>query len=220
MQAVEYIDANIPYLKANDTVQFALDIMAGNNLTEMPVLKGRKYIGSISEDVLLNIENAAIKVGALPLDNNIIFTYSTEHIFELIKKMIETQMFLMPIIDLEEHYIGVATAASILTKFGNSSSLMESGGMLVLQMNKSDYSLSEIARIVESNDALILNCYISSQVDINQIEVTLKINKSDLEDIIASFERYEYNVKAAYHQSSNADDMLEKYESLMHYLNM
>ncbi|MEZ5006922.1 MAG: hypothetical protein R2728_02960 [Chitinophagales bacterium] len=220
MQAVDYIDTNIPYLKANDSIQFALDIMAGNSLTEMPVLKGKKYIGSISEDVLLNIDNSNIKIGTLPLENESIFIYETQHIFELIKKMIETQMYLMPIIDVKDNYIGIANSTSILTKLGNSSSLMESGGMLVLQMNKTDYSLSEIARIVESNDALILNCFISSQIDINQIEVTLKINKKDLEDIVASFERYEYNVKAAYHQSSSADDVLEKYESFMHYLNM
>ena len=81
-------------------------------------------------------------------------------------------------------------------------------------------SFTEISRIVESNDAQILNCFISSHKDLNQIEVTLKINKIDLEDISHSLERDEYVIKATFHQSSRKEDLQQRYESLMHYLNM
>ncbi len=220
MQALDYIDSNIPYLKAEDSIQFALDMMVANAVTEMPVLNNRKYLGMIDDDMLFNIENQDQTLGNLQLENSSIFVYETEHVFELIKKMIETGLFTMPIVDLNNDYVGIANSKSVLTKLGNNSSLTEPGGMLVLEMNKADYSLSEIARIVESSDALILNCFISSQQNVSQIEVTLKLNKSDLAEVISSFERYEYIVKAAYHQSGESSDTLHKYESLMHYLNM
>lgn len=220
MQAYEYIDPNIPYLKASDTVETALDIMAGNAVTELPVISEKKYIGMISEDNLLNMPDMQASIGAMPLDHAEVFINEYEHVFELIKKMIESNVFIMPVIGDEDQYTGIANAESVLRKLGSSSALTEPGGMLVLEMNKSDYSLSEIARIVESNDAQILNCFISSNHNVSQIEVTIKVNKTDLEDVIQSFERYEYSIKASYHQSSAAGDIQQRYESLMHYLNM
>lgn len=220
MQALDYIDADIPYLKDTDTVQFALDVMAGNAITTLPVVSDWDYLGLVEEDFLLNIDDGSTPLGNFEFENVSIAVFDHQHVFELIQKMIESNVFNMPILSADKRYIGMANAESVLRKLGNTSSLTDSGGMIVLQMNKNDYALSEIARIVESNDALILNCYISSNENISQIEVTLKISKSDLNDVIASFERYEYTVKAAYHQSSSRDDLQERYDSLMHYLNM
>jgi len=220
MQAFEYIDPDIPFLKDADTVQFALDLMAGNALTDLPVVIDRKFAGIINEDILLNLENMSAPIGSLPMDQTNTFILENEHVFELIRKMIEQNIYTLPVVGRDGEYIGISTSESIIRKLGSNSSLMEPGGMIVLEMNKPDYSLTEIARIVESNDALILNCFISSHENISQIEVTLKINKTDLEDIIASFERYEYVVKASYHQSSHKEDLQQRYDSLMHYLNM
>ncbi len=220
MQAIDYIDADIPYLKDTDTVQFALDVMAGNAITILPVVSNWSYLGLVEEDFLLNIDNGNIPLGNFEFENANIAVIDEQHVFELIQKMIETNTFSMPVLGADKRYIGMANAESVLRKLGNTSSLTDPGGMIVLQMNKNDYALSEIARIVESNDALILNCYISSNENISQIEVTLKISKADLNDVIASFERYEYTIKAAYHQSSTREDLQHRYDSLMHYLNM
>jgi len=220
MQAIDYIDPDIPFLKDSDTIQFALDLMAGNAMTDLPVVRDRKFLGIISDDVLLNLEDLSTPIGNLPLDQSNAFILEDEHVFELIRKMIEQNLYTMPVISRDGEYIGITNTQSIIRKLGSNSSLIEPGGMIVLEMNKTDYSLTEIARIVESNDALILNCFISSHADISQIEVTLKINKTDLEDIIVSFERYEYVVKASYHQSSHKEDLQQRFDSLMHYLNM
>jgi len=220
MQAIDYIDPDIPFLKDSDTIQFALDLMAGNAMTDLPVVRDRKFLGIISDDVLLNLEDLSTPIGNLPLDQSNAFILEDEHVFELIRKMIEQNLYTMPVISRDGEYIGITNTQSIIRKLGSNSSLIEPGGMIVLEMNKTDYSLTEIARIVESNDALILNCFISSHENISQIEVTLKINKTDLEDIIVSFERYEYVVKASYHQSSHKEDLQQRFDSLMHYLNM
>ncbi|MCP4124289.1 MAG: CBS domain-containing protein [Bacteroidetes bacterium] len=220
MQAIDYIDSDIPFLKDSDTIQFALDLMAGNAMTDLPVVRDRKFLGIISDDVLLNLEDLSTAIGNLSLDQSNAFILEDEHVFELIRKMIEQNLYTMPVVSRDGDYVGITNTQSIIRKLGSNSSLMEPGGMIVLEMNKTDYSLTEIARIVESNDALILNCFISSHANINQIEVTLKINKTDLEDIIVSFERYEYVVKASYHQSSHKEDLQQRFDSLMHYLNM
>ncbi len=87
-------------------------------------------------------------------------------------------------------------------------------------MNQVDYSLAEIAQIVESNNAKILSSYITSGPDSTEMEVTLKINKSNLDAILRTFERYEYNVTASYQKSKYQDDLKNRYDELMNYLKL
>ena len=100
-----------------------------------------------------------------------------------------------------------------------SATIQSAGGVIVLEMNKNDYSLTEIASIVESNNTKILSSYIISKPDSTDIEVTIKLNKQDITTIIKDFERREYHVSASYKEVENDVDFLERYVSLMRFLN-
>ena len=100
-----------------------------------------------------------------------------------------------------------------------SATIQSTGGVIVLEMERQDYSLTEIASIVESNDATILSSYIISKPESSKIEVTLKLNKQEIASIIKHFERHEYIVSASYKEENEDDDFLERYESLMRFLN-
>ena len=82
-------------------------------------------------------------------------------------------------------------------------------------MPNRDYSLTEIARIVEGNDGKIISSYVHTHEDSTKIEVTLKINLHDLSAIISAFERHRYTIKASYHQSRDTDDIRERFDNLM-----
>jgi hypothetical protein len=86
-------------------------------------------------------------------------------------------------------------------------------------MNKKDYSMSEIAQIVESNNLKILSAYITDVDEKNNIKLTLKLNKIDIAAVIQTFERYKYNVAASYNYSENTDNLSDRFDSLMRYLN-
>jgi len=95
------------------------------------------------------------------------------------------------------------------------------GGVIVLELNVHDYSLAHIARIVEDNDAKILSCQVTSIPDSMKIEVSLKINRTDVTSIIQSFLRYDYTIKALYQSDNRNEDILRNhYEQLMMYLNV
>ena len=87
-------------------------------------------------------------------------------------------------------------------------------------MNEHDYTMTQIARIVEENNAKILSSYITSLPDSTQIEVTLKINTTDLDRIIQTFNRYDYIVKASYQKGRLQEDLKKRYDELMNFLNM
>ena len=100
-----------------------------------------------------------------------------------------------------------------------SATIQSPGGVIVLQMNNNDYSLTEIASIVESNNTKILSSYIISIPDSTNIEVTIKLNKQDVNAIIKDFERRNYTVSASYKDEEADRDFSERYESLMRFLN-
>ena len=94
------------------------------------------------------------------------------------------------------------------------------GSIIVLEMTQNDYSLSEIAQIIESNDAKILSMYITSRIDSTLLDVILKINKQDLNAIIQTFSRYNYTIKASYGEKEDPEDLRDRFDSLMNYLNV
>ena len=95
------------------------------------------------------------------------------------------------------------------------------GGIIVLELNANDYSLAQIARIVEDNDAKIWSSHITSSTDSMKMEVTLKINRTDLTSIIRTFLRFGYTIKASYQSNDRNEDVLRNnYDQFMMYLNV
>ena len=148
------------------------------------------------------------------------FSYSGDHIYQVLARIAEYKLSLIPILDQDEKYVGCTSVHHLLTLIANTGSIKENGGILVLEMARTDYSMAQIAQIVEGNDAKILSSYIMSSPESTNIEVTLKINTIELDRIIRSFERYEYIIKASFQKSQYAEDLKFRYDALMNYLNL
>jgi hypothetical protein len=134
--------------------------------------------------------------------------------------MSSLKLSVIPVLNDKDQYLGLIHLSTLLQHFAEMASMKESGGLLVLELNIHDYSLSEISRIVESNDGKILSLYISSHIDSTKLEVTIKINKTDLSSIIQTFNRYNYTIKASFHQSEYVDDLKDRFDSFMSFLNI
>lgn len=220
MRAIDLITEDIPPLTHTDTAERALNWMEEFKVSHLPVLKNGNFVGVISESDLLDQQNpeATLDVSFQHLPRP--YVYANDHIYQVLSKVSEFRLSLIPILDQEEKYLGCTTVQHLLHLIANTGSIKENGGILVLEMAKSDYSMAQIAQIVESNDARILSSYIMSSPDSTNIEVTLKINKIELDRIIQTFERYDYVIKATYQKSAFGDDLKFRYDALMNYLNM
>ena len=220
MRAIDLITDEIPPLTHTDSGEKALSWMEEFKVSHLPVLKNGNFVGVISEsDILdkLNIDDSLDKLFQhLPRP----YALAGDHIYQVLSKIAEFKLSLIPILDEQENYVGCASVHHLLTLIANTGSIKENGGILVLEMARSDYSMAQIAQIVESNDARILSSYIMSSPDSTNIEVTLKINKIELDRIIRTFERYDYVIKASYQKSNADDDLKFRFDSLMNYLNL
>lgn len=220
MIARELISETVPPLKTTDSGKKAIMWMNDFHIRHLPIVRDDKLIGLISEEDILNHNTPDAKLEDHPLSLRRPFVHESEHLYEVIKIAVNLQLTIIPVVDHNEAYLGVVTLEGLLQYFAEAGSLAEPGTILVLEMNKRDYSLAEIARIVESEKAAILSSYISSRPESNSIEVTLKLNSREINHIVATFERFEYNVKASFQESDYMDSLKERYDALMSYLNV
>lgn len=220
MRALALITDEIPPLKHTDSGEKALRWMDEFKVSHLPVLKNDNFVGVISEAELLDkltLEHSLDELfDHLPRP----YVLETAHVYDVLKRMEESKLSIMPVLDSEEKYLGCTSIFHLLTSFANTGSIKETGGIIVLEINEHDYSMAQIAQIVESNNAKILSSYIMSPPDSTKLEVTLKINQIELGRIIRTFERYDYVIKASYQKSEVDDDIQNRYESLMNFLKL
>jgi acetoin utilization protein AcuB len=220
MIARDLITEEIPPLVHTDTGEKALSWMEEFKVSHLPVLKNGNFVGVISESDILDKldldETLDLLFQHLPRP----YVVENDHIYQVLSKISEFKLSVIPVLGLNEEYLGCTSVHHLLTLIANTGSIKENGGILVLEMAKTDYSMAQIAQIVESNDARILSSYIMSSPDSTNIEVTLKINKIELDRIIRTFERYDYIIKATFQKSNMDDDLKFRYDAFMNFLNL
>ncbi len=220
MLASEIVITEIPSLSTKDSVAQAIEWMDEFKVTHLAVTDGYNFLGLINENYLLNVEDQIERIGQHEHFLDKVHAYENEHVFEIVKKVQKHRLSLIPILNEKELFVGTITVFNLMEVIAEMPVVKNPGGIIVMDINQIDYSLSEISRIVESNDAKILGCFISRAHDNNSIELTIKINKLNVQDVIQTFERFGHEITASYDESSSKDDMEDRYNNLMNYLNM
>ncbi|HRG60187.1 MAG TPA: CBS domain-containing protein [Bacteroidia bacterium] len=220
MYARELISDDIPPLKTSDTGERALAWMDEFRVSHLPIVNNVDFLGLISESDILDFNSASEPIGGHSLNLSRPYVFDYQHTYDVLKVMSSLKLTVIPVLNDKDQYLGLIHLSTLLQHFAEMASMKESGGLLILELNLHDYSLSEIARIVESNDAKILSLYISSHIDSTKLEVTIKINRTDLSSIIQTFNRYNYIIKASFHQSEYVDDLKDRFDSFMSFLNI
>jgi CBS-domain-containing membrane protein len=220
MFASKLIRDNVPPLKMSDNCGRALAWMEELRVNVLPVIEGRTYLGLVNKSAVGNpvLSNTTLKEAALPLSR--VFVYENQHIYDLAKMASLHKLDLVPVLNDQQEYSGLVTVNDLVAYFAESKSVYMPGGIIVVELPLKDYSMSQIAQLVESDGAHILSASVSATPDPAKIELTIKVDKVEISRILAAFYRYNYNVTASYHQSEHSDDLKNRYESLMHYLSM
>lgn len=219
MIASQLITYEIPPLKLNDNGSRALDWMEEFKVTELPVVDNGKYLGLIEETQLLDRSNIDDKIGSYNLMFKKPFAHENQHVFEIISLIVQNDIDLLPVLDTNEKFLGIITINSVLKFFSETVSIANQGSIITLELNINDYSLAEIAKMVESDNAKILASFITSHPDSTKLEVTLKINKNEITRILATFERFNYVVTASYNETDYQKDLQNRYDEFMRFLN-
>ena len=220
MLAQELINSVLPQLKLSDTVSTALQLMSDFKITHLPVVSGEKYLGMISEDDLLDEENKKIPIEYFQNDFIDASVNSRKHFLNAVNISNHYQTNLIPVVNETNELIGSIGGQDLLAALGNFSGANESGAVIVLEMERSRFSISEISRIVESDGSVILHLNITMKPDSSLLLVTLHLNKKEISTIIAAFERHEYII--SYHAGEELfeSEIDLNFRNLMNYLDI
>jgi len=221
MKAIELINTNILPLRKTDKAETALLWMNEYKLNHLPVVEHQKYLGLIAFADLSAFDHADKNVGKFCKNLFRPHILSDEHYYYALKIMADFKITVLPVISGNDVYSGLITQDILLSNLSESLSVQNPGGIIILEINQHDFSLGEIVRIVESNDTKILSTSIKTKPDSTFIEVTLKLNRINIDAVIQTFNRFHYEIKAYYGENENDEDLLrDRYNSLMTYLNI
>lgn len=219
MLATDFISLEIPILKYSDSCSQVLRWMDEYRVMHMPVFDGAVYQGMISEADLLNVEDDTCTLSIFQDKLLKVAIHDHRPIYDVIKLMDDFKLSLIPVIDENERLLGTISYKEVIRAMVDVFNLNSKGAVFVLEMNYVDYALSEISRIVESNDARVLSAHISFHHESKLIDVIVKVNTESLTSILQTMERYDYTIKASFGNGENQDYLNERYEELMRYLN-
>ena len=220
MLAQELISNDITPLKLSDSAMLGLSLMEEYKTTHLPIVDKGIFQGLLSESDIYSYNQFEEIVGNHPIGLNGVSISKTQHIYEVLEIIHKNKLSLLPVIDENDHYIGSILLTELVVNLSEITGVNNPGGIIVLEMNIHDYSLSEIAQIVESNNNKIINSFVNSFNDSTRIEVTIKLNSVEIDAVIQTFIRYDYQIKASFTETDLNDNLSDRYNSLMNYLNI
>ena len=211
---------NIPRLQLQDSIAKAIQLVNDFRVTHLPVVSEDKFLGIISEEDLLDAKNNKLTIEILQDHFIPAMVRDNMHFLNAVNTSIQFDTSIVPVVNEDKELMGVISTVDLMKSLGNFAGANEIGGIIVLEMERSQFAISEISRIVESNDATILHLNSYSDPVTGMLTVTLHLNKKEIAAIVATFERYDYDVLYYFGNEKFENEIHSNYRHLMNYLDI
>lgn len=210
----------VPTLVLTDTGNRVLSLMEENNLTQLPLITDDKYVALVHENDLMDWDKPETALSGADFIQYSPAILTSAHPYDALRIAHQQNLSIVPVVDHENTYVGSITRNELLSYITETSGLNNPGGIIVLEIAPKNYSLYEIARICESEEVLIISTQLFSNKITGKLEITLKTNRTNLDAVASSLERYNYKVLAVFGETAQKDDIMDRYNSFMNYINM
>lgn len=221
MHAKEMISDVMPALKTSDTGNKAISWMEFFKVSHLPIVNQTEFLGLISESDVYDVNCGSEPIGNHKLSLMRPYVFEEQHVYEVIDLASRLRLSVVPVLNKNKEYLGVISQQDIIKQFTKISALGEAGSIIKLEMAVHDYLLSEIAQIVEGNNAKILSLYVAADEGSSRLKITLKLNVTDITSIIQTFNRYDYVIKASYKNEDELQNLYrDRFDSFLNYLNV
>lgn len=215
----QYISKDYHEVSLADSIDYALNKMTDHHLKQLAVAEGNVFYGLITEDVLLDQSATSATLESIKLHFKSAFLFDYQHIYDALQYMVAYNLCFIPILNKNHEYQGVLSKIDLLTAL-NSTLGNDEGAIIVLELGMRDNALSHIARIIESENTAILSTAVRQVPDSTKLEMTIKVNKTNISAVVASLWRNDYVVKATFRDGGEQSDIQDRYDLLMNYLDL
>lgn len=217
-EITDYITNDYKAIDSQQTIADVQDFFLDVPYSHFSVLNEGIYIGSIAAD----------DVETFDIDKKVAdYKYTLEGFFarknmiwlDVLEVFAKNHTNIVPVLDEENSYLGYYELEDIVKFFHETPFLKEQGGIIVVKKSLIDYSMSQIAQIVESNNGKLLGLFVS-EADIESVQITIKIALGSMNDIIQTFRRYNYEIVSEHHEDNYLNNLRERSDYLDKYLNI
>jgi len=215
-----HINNELEPLSPNHTVAQALDMMNSRHLDLLPLVHNNHLVNYANVYELEKLDKKTL-LSELPLFASVLpFVTLTQHLLNALSHLKTLNLSLMAVLDENGLYVGMLKTSDVVMALSQSLSIKSRGSIIVLKVKPVDYSLSDIARIIEYSDAKILGFITFEIEETGDIEIHIKLNTTTLKNILATLERYDYRVVQYFNREDLTDDTDSRYENLMKYMDI
>ncbi|PPK96845.1 CBS domain-containing protein [Nonlabens xylanidelens] len=218
MDIKQYIINDVKPLDISSDMKKAQEIFSQLTYSHLPIMENDIYIGCLSENDAHCFESDQ-KLQTVKYSMTAFHVKEETHWLDVLEAFAQHQSNMMPVLDGKNEYLGYYELKDIMELFNDAPFMYESGAVVVVQKGSNDYSFSEVAQIVESNDSKIFGCFVSNYND-HMSEITLKLSPQNLNTVLQTFRRYSYEIVSAAEEDSYLDTLKERSDYLNKYLNM
>jgi hypothetical protein len=220
MNIASLISYDLPVLSLNDSGERALSLMQEYRVFHLPLVQRDNYIALISEDDLLDWDTPEEPLSLAEFVNFRPVIFENQHPFDAAKTAREFNLTVLPIVNIQNHYLGIVPIEKLFEFITDNNSIKEPGAILILEQEQRHYSLSEIARICESNNINILSSSVKTLENTGLIWITLKLNSNEVQAVTATFERFNYHVVEVFSSDNTEHDLKDHVDAFMRYLDI
>ncbi len=208
---------NYPVVHLFDKISLALQFMDDYDVQHLPVVNGEQYAGVIAKTDLLD-EDESATVATLEMNLAKVSVQPQEHFLSALKIASANDLTVLPVINAEMQLQGVITNIELMHAAAAFQNVEEAGAIIVLEMERIHYAVGEISRLVETNNASIVQLNTFTEAGTGLFIVTIKLNKTEVSDVLATLQRYDYTIRYFFGEEAYENELRENYDLLMTYL--
>jgi CBS domain-containing protein len=211
MKAIELIAPLYLEISKSQIGDKALQLMQDNHVSHLPVVENKKYLGLVSE---IDCEDAvAVEPQLMPFKIG-----PNVHFWDVLKFFKTSGVSVIPVVTEEHVFLGVITKSHLVDLAGEISTVQDEGAIVELMIAPRDYSMSQIAQIVEGNDVKIHSVLVNEMANENLIMVVLKLNSVHISGVMQTFSRYNMSVRRVYNYTDDMEWLNDRKDGLIRYL--
>lgn len=214
----DFLNSQVKPLQVNDSIAEAENLFLDFNYSHFPVLEEGIYIGSLAKDDA-EMFNTTNSINEHKFSLHRFFVRNNMNWFNIYEEFSKNNTNLLPVLDEKNQYVGFYELDDVLHFLNETAFVKEDGGIIVIEKETADFTFSQICQIIESNDAKILGVFISNTTP-TLTQITVKISQSNLNEIIQTFRRYNYNILSEHQEDTYLAGLKERSDYLDKYLNI
>tara|TARA_R110000796_G_scaffold41772_4_gene103566 strand:- start:157151 stop:157807 length:657 start_codon:yes stop_codon:yes gene_type:complete len=218
MNIQSHIITTLPIFKLEDSMSEVVKFFKNTTYSHIAIINDDKFLGVIAENDMAVFDPSS-KIEEYRYNLEVVFVKKETSWLDVLESFARNEANLIPVLDENSNVLGYYNLTDIVGVFIDTPFFTEPGGILVLAKGIKDYSFSEIAQIVESNNTKLIGGFITDMKN-DVVQVTIKIGSSNLNEITQTFRRYNYTILYGNNDDQFLEDLKQRSDYLDKYLNV